>query len=160
MGRRCAAPLGAALLQHTGTAMGQFLALQRVLQSDPVPSPGCCPRSLVLRDARDNLDATLAPPWLFCLRPPQDTVAEMAREIKTKRTGEVSASADELFQFINKVGARAVSEGQEGRRACGGLGLGMNPHTPPQPPMPSDGLFRTLSLRSRSPSQEQDSLTG
>jgi len=34
----------------------------------------------------------------------QDTMAEMAKEIKAKRTGEVSASADELFQFINKVG--------------------------------------------------------
>lgn len=36
---------------------------------------------------------------------PQDTMAEMATDIKAKRTGEVSASADELFQFINKVGA-------------------------------------------------------
>ena len=42
-----------------------------------------------------------------CLAPPctpsQDTMAEMASDIKAKRTGEVSASADELFQFINKV---------------------------------------------------------
>ena len=30
-------------------------------------------------------------------------MAEMASDIKAKRTGEVSASADELFQFINKV---------------------------------------------------------
>ena len=33
----------------------------------------------------------------------QDTVAEMATDIKAKRTGEVAASADELFRFINKV---------------------------------------------------------
>lgn len=38
----------------------------------------------------------------------QDTMSEMAREIKNKRTGEVSASADELFRFINKV---RVSQG-------------------------------------------------
>jgi hypothetical protein len=35
-------------------------------------------------------------------------MSEMAREIKNKRTGEVSASADELFRFINKV---RVSQG-------------------------------------------------
>lgn len=29
-------------------------------------------------------------------------MAEMASDIKAKRTGEVSASADELFRFINK----------------------------------------------------------
>jgi hypothetical protein len=29
-------------------------------------------------------------------------MAEMASDIKARRTGEVSASADELFQFINK----------------------------------------------------------
>jgi hypothetical protein len=45
---------------------------------------------------------------------PQDTVAEMAREIKNKRTGEVSASADELFQFINKVGVAGCVRGERG----------------------------------------------
>jgi len=33
----------------------------------------------------------------------QDTVAEMAKNIKAKRTGEMSASADELYTFINRV---------------------------------------------------------
>lgn len=33
----------------------------------------------------------------------QDTVAEMAKEIKATRSGRVQASADELYSFINKV---------------------------------------------------------
>ena len=33
----------------------------------------------------------------------QDTVAEMAKDIKSKRTGEVQASAEELYKFMNKV---------------------------------------------------------
>lgn len=37
----------------------------------------------------------------------QDTVAEMAKNIKAKRTGEMSASADELYTFINRVRAGA-----------------------------------------------------
>lgn len=43
----------------------------------------------------------LPAPWP-ALTPMQDTMAEMASDIKAKRTGEVSASADELFRFINK----------------------------------------------------------
>ena len=35
----------------------------------------------------------------------QDTMAEMAQKIKSKRTGEVSASAGELFAFIGRVRA-------------------------------------------------------
>jgi hypothetical protein len=42
-------------------------------------------------------------------------MAEMAKEIKTKRTGEVSASADELFQFINTVSEKFTA-GSPGRR--------------------------------------------
>jgi hypothetical protein len=33
----------------------------------------------------------------------QDTVAEMAKDIKAKRTGEMSATAAELYTFINRV---------------------------------------------------------
>ena len=33
----------------------------------------------------------------------QDTVAEMAKDIKSKRTGEVQASSEELYKFMNKV---------------------------------------------------------
>jgi LETM1 and EF-hand domain-containing protein 1 len=43
----------------------------------------------------------------------QDTVQEMAKEIKSKRTGEVSASADELFEFINRVRAGSAVDGAE-----------------------------------------------
>lgn len=61
--------------------------------------------------------STLSPldlpaPWP-ALTPMQDTMAEMASDIKAKRTGEVSASADELFRFINKarLGAGAGPSG-------------------------------------------------
>lgn len=33
----------------------------------------------------------------------QDTVAEMAKDIKAKRTGDTSASAAELYAFVNRV---------------------------------------------------------
>lgn len=46
---------------------------------------------------------TPRPFLLLCTHAPQDTMAEMASDIKAKRTGEVSASADELFRFINRV---------------------------------------------------------
>jgi hypothetical protein len=38
----------------------------------------------------------------------QATVAEMAKDIKAKRTGETSASAAELYAFVNRVGAGVV----------------------------------------------------
>jgi hypothetical protein len=57
----------------------------------------------------------------------QDTMAEMARDIKAKRTGEVSASANELYQFINKVrrtgsdwaGLGQIGSGRAGLRRTG-----------------------------------------
>lgn len=33
----------------------------------------------------------------------QDTVAEMAKDIKAKRTGDTSANAAELYAFVNRV---------------------------------------------------------
>lgn len=39
----------------------------------------------------------------------QDTVAEMAKDIKAKRTGEMSATAAELYTFINRVRGGSVA---------------------------------------------------
>ncbi len=39
----------------------------------------------------------------------QDTVSEMAKDIKSKRTGAAAASANELYQFMNKVCAQSMA---------------------------------------------------
>ena len=68
---------------------------------------GCLARAATLRTT------TLVPPPPVILYtatpvlPPsswQDTVAEMAKDIKAKRTGAAAASAEELYNFMDKVG--------------------------------------------------------
>ena len=54
----------------------------------------------------------------------QDTVAEMARDMKRSRTGDVAATADELYNFINKVCvcARTMPYRMDGCCCCWGAG--------------------------------------
>jgi hypothetical protein len=64
----------------------------------------------------------------------QDTVAEMAKDIKAKRTGEMSTNAAELYAFINRVS----------RAADGACGAGVHN---------MEGLLQVLQLRSTCCSQ-------
>ena len=81
----------------------------------------------------------------------QDTVAEMARDMKRSRTGDVAATADELYNFINKARVGVVqydARTVRGWLLLGGLGLvfqgcflgfvrkfhRLTPSLPPHPP--------------------------